>query len=125
MRDHHHLRKSSDFRRVYSARRRRDGRLLAVYSLPNQLTHARVGFAVSTKVGGAVVRNAVKRRLREVLREWLEEAGHHRLDLVIVARPEAGAAGFQELSQELKALLGGLIDVPSDDLDGAARPTPP
>jgi ribonuclease P protein component len=124
MRDHDHLKKANDFRRVYGAHRRREGRLLAVYSLPNQLSHTRVGFAVSTKVGGAVVRNLVKRRLREVLRDWLEEAGHPGVDLVIVARPESAGAGFQELSQELRSLLSGVMGVSPDHVDADARRTP-
>ena len=124
MRDQHHLKKASDFRRVYAAHRRRDGRIMAVYSLSNNLPHARVGFAVSTKVGGAVVRNAVKRRLRAVCREWLQEAANAGLDLVVVARPEASTAGFQELTQELKALLDGVTRVPPDDLAASVRKTP-
>jgi ribonuclease P protein component len=124
MQDRHRLRKSSDFRRVYAARRRRDGRLLAVYCLPNQLAHVRVGLVVSTKVGGAVVRNKVKRRLREVCREWLEGAGHHGLDLVIVARPESATAEFQDLRQELKTLLNGLATLPPDGPAAAIRRTP-
>jgi ribonuclease P protein component len=124
MQDRHRLKKSSDFRRVYSARHRRDGPLLAVYCLPNQLAHVRVGLAVSTRVGGAVVRNKVKRRLREVCRGWLEGAGHHGLDLVIVARPESATADFQELSQELKTLLNGLATLPTDGPAAAIRRTP-
>ena len=56
---------------------------------------ARVGLVVSSKVGGAVLRNRVKRRLREALRHEL-----HRLppvDVVLVARPAAAAATVDEL----------------------------
>lgn len=108
MREQYRLRKSSDFRRVYGARHRREGRLVTVYSLPNHLSHARVGFSISTKVGKATVRNAVKRRLREVCRVWFEEAGNLGLDLVIVARPESAVATFEELSHELNGLLSGV-----------------
>jgi ribonuclease P protein component len=55
---------------------------------------ARVGLVVSSKVGGAVLRNRVKRRLREALRHEL-----HRLpavDVVLVARPSSGAATVDE-----------------------------
>jgi ribonuclease P protein component len=50
-------------------------------------TLARVGITVSSKVGGAVVRNRVKRRLREAIRHEL--AGLPAVDLVVVARPSA------------------------------------
>lgn len=65
---------------------------------------SRVGITVSRRVGTAVVRNRVKRRLREILR--LE---HPRLvegwDLVIVVRPAAAAADFAALSAAARSLL--------------------
>jgi ribonuclease P protein component len=125
MRDQYRLKKSADFRRVYGSRHRRDGRLVAVYSRPNQLSHPRFGFSVSTKVGGATVRNAVKRRLREACRQWLQEAGSDGIDLVLVARPEAARVAFGELSGEVKALLGRSVTGPVQGLDGAGRGTAP
>lgn len=63
----------------------------------------RVGFTVSRKVGGAVVRNAVKRRLRDVARRhkplW---AG---TDLVVVARPEAAGRGLVALEEDFLGAL--------------------
>jgi ribonuclease P protein component len=108
MQDRYRLKKGSDFRRVYSARRRHDGALLTLYVRPNQLTYARIGFAVSTKVGGAVVRNLVKRRLREASRPWVEALSGEGVDLVVVARPEAAAAGFGALSEDLGKLLAAV-----------------
>lgn len=87
---------------------RRDGRGFAEGPLaaswsprPQQITRrgmapssARVGLAVSSKVGDAVVRNRVKRRLREAIRQEL-----HRLpavDLVVVARPSSMRATVDE-----------------------------
>jgi ribonuclease P protein component len=105
MQDRHRLKKSADFQRVYGARRRRDGILVAIHSRPNQLSHARVGLSVSTKVGGSVVRNAVKRRLREICRAWLESEGNSAIDVVVVARQAAAGAAFKALQEELGALL--------------------
>ena len=65
---------------------------------------ARVGLAVSSKVGDAVVRNRVKRRLREALRREL-----HRLpavDLVLVARPAATRATVDELRAWVRRAAG-------------------
>ena len=56
---------------------------------------ARVGLTVSSKVGGAVTRNRIKRRLREAVR--LELAGLPPVDLVIVARASASTASVEEL----------------------------
>lgn len=60
---------------------------------------ARVGIIVSKRVGNAVVRNKVKRRLREVCRKerLLLEPG---LRLVVVARPSAASATFEEMRED-------------------------
>lgn len=63
----------------------------------------RAGFSVGKKVGGAVVRNRVKRRLREVVRaRWdaLPEA-----DIAVLARPPAATMSYQDLDAAMSALL--------------------
>jgi ribonuclease P protein component len=72
---------------------------------PNQLDNPRLGFSVSTKVGGAVVRNQVKRRLREACGEWLASNAGEPVDIVVVARPDAAKATFADLRNDLVALL--------------------
>ncbi|MBU2008548.1 MAG: ribonuclease P protein component [Chloroflexi bacterium] len=76
--------------------------LLTLKVLPNGLLFSRAGFLISRKVGKAVVRNTIRRRLREVLR--LVPLAEER-DLLIIASPEAGAAGFQELKGALMEVL--------------------
>ena len=62
-----------------------------------------VGFSVSKKVGNAVTRNLVKRRLRECFRPYL---GDVKTALyVIVARPSAAEATFQSLKRDVRYLL--------------------
>src|SRR5205814_4807409 len=61
---------------------------------------ARVGLTVSSKVGGAVQRNRIKRRLREAVR--LELAGLPAVDLVIVARASASAASVDDFREWLR-----------------------
>ena len=73
-------------------------RLMTLRSRPNGLEHCRVGFAVGRQVGGAVVRNRVKRRLRELARALPLVPGH---DIVIAARPSSRSAGFAELRDAL------------------------
>jgi ribonuclease P protein component len=65
---------------------------------------ARVGITVSSRVGGAVVRNRVKRRLREAIRH--EMAGLPAVDLVLVARPSAVRSGVADFRAFLRAAKG-------------------
>jgi len=62
-----------------------------------------VGFSVSKKVGGAVVRNKVKRRLRECFRPYLGDVKNGLY--VVVARPSAAQATFQSLEKDMRYLL--------------------
>jgi ribonuclease P protein component len=64
----------------------------------------RVGFIVSKRVGGAVVRNRVKRRLREVVRARLTTLAPG-WDIVVNARPAAVTAEYGALAAELGALF--------------------
>lgn len=73
----------------------------------------RVGIVVSRKVGNAVVRNRVRRRLREALRETLKggvsdkatNRSRPSFDLLIIARPSAAEADYQELRRSLRSGL--------------------
>ena len=69
----------------------------------------RIGVTVSRKVGGAVVRNRVKRWIRECY-PAPADALSRPVDLVVVARPAAAGAGHAGVCRELSALarrLGG------------------
>ena len=72
------------------------------------MLHARgkglqVGFSVSKKVGNAVTRNLVKRRLRECFRPYLGDVKSGLY--VVVARPSAAAASFSSLQKDVRYLL--------------------
>ncbi len=64
----------------------------------------KVGFVVSRAVGGAVVRNRVRRRLRHLAREHLPDLPHGSL-VVIRARPAAANASYHQLGADLTAAL--------------------
>jgi ribonuclease P protein component len=69
---------------------------------------ARFGFVVSKKVGGAVTRNTVKRRLRALAARTLAEnpLGY---DVVVRAQAESSGASFEELSQEWHRVVTHLV----------------
>lgn len=75
--------------------------MLAVRILPNELPQSRFGFAVGKRVGGAVVRNRVKRRLRAAIGALRPAGGW---DVVVIARPSAAAADLAALRGALRSL---------------------
>lgn len=106
----HRLRRSDDFSATVRGRgrRRAGGPLLVVHAAtrPEGGDGAvRVGFVVGASVGGAVVRNRVRRRLRAAMAERLDGIPCG-TDLVVRALPAAAGASFGELSAELAAHLG-------------------
>ncbi len=70
-------------------------------STPNELEWSRFAYTVSKRVGNAVVRNKVRRRLREVVRALALRPG---FDVVITARPPAAQSDFAHLQSELTLL---------------------
>lgn len=78
---------------------------MVVRFVPNARDHDRFGISTGRRLGGAVRRNRVRRRLREVLRTSPNESGHG-WDVLIVARPASVDAPFDELRAALLRLLG-------------------
>lgn len=90
------LKKNSDFRRLYSRGKNAVDAHVVVYCRRNGLDHNRLGYTVSTKLGGAVTRNRVRRRLREVYRLDQDKLKKG-YDIVVVARTRAIEADFKKL----------------------------
>jgi ribonuclease P protein component len=102
------LRHRREFLNCYRRGRRRHGSLLILYVFPNALSHPRLGITASRKVGDAVVRHRLKRRIKEVYRRWSGRRSLPAMDLVVHAKPQAGMADFQTLRRELLRLLRGV-----------------
>lgn len=77
-------------------------RLLVIRYLANDLDHSRFAFVVSKRVGNAVFRNLVKRRLREAVRSCRLAAGW---DAVFIARRGVQNAKYGDLSRAARNLL--------------------
>jgi len=92
------------FRRLYAKGKTAATPTVAVYARPNHARRNRLGLTVGTKVGKAVVRNKVRRRLREIYR--LHEGQLcPGWDLVVVARTRSAFAPYRELERDfLRAL---------------------
>ena len=75
---------------------------------PGSPDPARAGFVVSRAVGGAVVRNKVRRRLRELVRGYVDSLPQGSL-LVVRANPRAATASQSDLAAELDLVINTLL----------------
>jgi ribonuclease P protein component len=98
------LRRRADFEAVGRRGTARSTPLLVLRSLRTERAETRIGLSTPRTLGGAVERNRVRRRLRELLRRRLIgiDPGW---DLLLIARPGAANASFEELGAAMDALL--------------------
>jgi ribonuclease P protein component len=93
-----------DFDAVYRAGKRRSSSHFTVFFRANQLPVTRFGFSIKKALGGAVVRNRIRRRVREIVR-------CHRIeiptgwDIVIHPKSSVGRAEFAGLTADLVRLM--------------------
>lgn len=90
------------FSQIHQEGRSVANNFLVVRVLPNGLDYSRFGFMVSKRLGNAVTRNKVKRRLREVVRKSPVAPGW---DAIFIARKGAERASYQSLQQAAQNLL--------------------
>jgi ribonuclease P protein component len=97
------LKKNSDFRRAYRKGKTSAAATLAIYCRRNGSNQNRLGITTSVKVGKAVVRNRIRRRIRAMYRlhETELKAGY---DVVIVARVRAASASYGQLEKNFLQL---------------------
>ncbi len=110
LRKSHRLTRSEDFRRCYRQGRRVRGRSIALHVVANDLAQPRLGITASRKVGGAVVRNQLKRRTREFYRTWSQRQDLPNLDIVVHFYPRQPPVSANDLYTELEGLLQRLLE---------------
>ena len=98
------VKENRDFRRIYRKGRSAVSPCMVVYCQKNKQGRSRLGVTVSTKLGHAVVRNRVRRRLREIYRLNLgrTESGY---DVIVVARVRAAHTAYKALEREYLSQL--------------------
>lgn len=97
------LKNNYEFRRLYAKGKTAGTSRLVIYCRKNNSSGNRLGITVSTKIGKAIHRNRIRRRLREIYRlnEPKIKAG---FDLVIVARTRSRYSEFRELEADFLEL---------------------
>ena len=98
------VKSSRRFKEIYAGGLSKANSLLVLYKLENGLNVTRAGISVSGKVGGAVIRNRQKRRLKEILRHR-DSAIINGYDIIIIVRVKAADASYRELEESLMSLL--------------------
>ena len=97
-----YITRPKEYALVYARGGSWSGDLVVVRAMPNGLPVSRCGFSVSKKVGKAVIRNKVKRRFREIMRQLPLKSGW---DIVLVARPEVAVADYASIRKMAEELL--------------------
>ncbi|MDD3669096.1 MAG: ribonuclease P protein component [Alphaproteobacteria bacterium] len=105
MRTTERLKKRRQFLALTHQGRRIVGTGLVMQYLPNRLPAARVGFTITKKIGGAVVRNRIRRRLREAVRLSAGFAALGGCDIAIIARRDILEMTFDQIRAELEKMV--------------------
>ena len=97
--------RSKDFRRVYDHGAKFSGPLFSAFCLRNNgEASVKIGFTCPRALGGAVVRNRIKRRVREAARKYMDRIGAG-WEIVINPRQRAMTVPFPQLEQEVEKLF--------------------
>lgn len=101
------LKSNRDFRRLYSRGKQSVAPTMVLYTRKNRLKENRLGITTGKKLGNAVTRNRVRRRLREIYRLHETEFFSGR-DLVVVARVRSAHVSYWTLERDFMKLAGKL-----------------
>lgn len=104
MKSENRLRKRKHFNYIYKNGESRFSSVLQMVFIKNKIKPFKVGFSVSKKIGKSVVRNKVKRRLREIVRAYTNNINQN-YNYIFVAKKGIEEKSFEELKQEVKNLL--------------------
>ncbi|WAA09534.1 ribonuclease P protein component [Fervidibacillus albus] len=104
MKKKYRIKKNEDFQKIFQKGKSTANRQFIIYRLENGRDHFRIGLSVSKKIGNAVVRNRIKRYVRQAFHE-LEQEIRPSYDLIIIARKSAKDMSYQEVKKSLIHVL--------------------
>jgi ribonuclease P protein component len=112
------LKKRAQYAAVYESGKTNLDKYIVLRILANNLQYSRFGYSVNKKLGKAVVRNHVKRLLKEIARSLPVKEG---LDIVFIARSNSANANYAELEHSAKRLLKNVNALKTDNEKTCAR----
>ncbi|MBQ7917189.1 MAG: ribonuclease P protein component [Clostridia bacterium] len=98
------LKKRYQFNYVYKSGEHFSGEHMVLYVVSSKTKNIKVGLAVTKKVGHAVVRNKIRRRLREIIKKQVPNLKQNN-NIIVVARDNISSASFEKLSNEFLKLI--------------------
>ena len=98
------LKKRYQFNYVYKSGEHYSHEHIVLYVSPSKTKSIKVGFAVTKKIGHAVVRNKIRRRLREIVKIQLPKLKQN-YNIIVVAKENVSEASFDKLTLEFNKLL--------------------
>ncbi|EHJ51963.1 ribonuclease P protein component [Streptococcus macacae] len=103
MKKSYRVKSDKDFQAIFTSGHNVANRKFVVYSLERKQEHFRVGFSVGKKLGNAVTRNAVKRKMRHVLMELIPYLSAK--DFVVIARKGVEELNYGEIKKNMIHVL--------------------
>ena len=97
------IKKTSEVSKVYKNGKSYADRHLVMYVYPNKLGYSRLGLSISKKVGKSVVRNRIRRLIKEVYR--LNYKTKDNYDVVIIARVRSADASYMDIKKSFRYLI--------------------
>lgn len=104
MRKAYRVKKEKEFQAVFQKGNSFANRKFVVYILPKEQDHFRVGISVGKKIGNAVKRNEVKRKIRASLQEMSLRIKPD-IDFIVIARPSVSNCSSNEVYSNLEHVL--------------------
>lgn len=98
------VKREKDFKAIFKDGTSFANRKFVIYQLENQQNHFRVGLSVSKKLGNAVTRNQIKRRIRHILQSAKGSLVEH-VDFVVIARKGVETLEYAEMEKNLLHVL--------------------
>jgi len=99
----HKLKKNNEFKKVYEGKYYVE-KYVVMYIIKNNYVLNRVGFSVSRKIGKSVVRNRVKRLMKEAYRKHASNLKQG-YDMVFTARAGSGSTDFSQIERDIVSIL--------------------